>query len=521
MKLLIVAINSQYVHASPVPWLLKATCASSAELEITVREFTINDRLDYIETQILLAQPDFLAVSCYIWNIDLVHKIIPDIKKLMPELKVLLGGPEAEHTPKPWFCDTLLFGDGEQSLPEYFGIQAAPWETVALAAASDICENGKGKIIYLETVRGCPFKCSYCLAPQSGKVRKMDLIQVEKMIEIYMASKVRQVKFVDRTFNADRSRALAIIKMIESSYLKAKSEGKTPPESWHFEVAGDLFDEPMFEIIERLPAGLVQFEVGVQSLNGHALGLTARQTDSERVLKNITRLVAAGTCLVHADLIAGLPGEGIQSFKAGFDRLHSTNPHQLQLGFLKVLKGSALAEQACELGLVWSENSPYQVLQTRELSWSEMLQLSRVEEMVERCWNNGRFTETVKQLADGKYFDFYQALEGKLAQESSLPMSATSMALELWKFANASNLRRTILIDLLTSCFPVKIPEALKFGAPAKSKFAEISREATLVFGDAKTHFEMVSDSEVLILNCSERHPVTGRLSYLIHSMKS
>ena len=526
MKVLLVAINSQFVHSSSVPWLLKTACRNVDGL-FDVAEFTINDRSDRITSEIILRRPDVLAISCYIWNFELVHKIVPDIKKVLPQLKVILGGPEVEYSEKPWYCDEVLKGDGETSLVKYFGGEPTcsdPFledEELQLIVADEICKAGKGKIVYLETVRGCPFKCSYCLAPQTGKVRKLNIDLVKKIIDIYMNSEVRQVKFVDRTFNADKSRAYDILVYIFETYVQAKVQGNNPPENWHFEVAADLFDERMFSLVEQFPEGLVQFEVGVQSLNEKVLADSARKTDVAMVLKNIARLVASNKCMIHADLIAGLPGEDFKSFATGFDLLHRTSPHQLQLGFLKVLKGSTLEASAKELGLVWSENAPFQVLQTREMSWDELRHLTLIEEVLERCWNNGRFVDTVKLLAKGNYFEFYETLARGIEHLLAQPMSAPAMAVELFQLAldlgvNHELAKRTIKIDLLASCFPVKIPDILMDCRFSKDAYSKISRQAAEVFGQSRVHLEALSEREVLVINCDHKDNITGRFKYLI-----
>jgi len=581
MKVLLVSINSQYIHSSPVPYILKAACrelisAPESELTIEVSEFTINDRRDWILGQIILRNPDVLAVSCYIWNFELVCRIIPDIKKILPNLKVVLGGPEAENAPKPAFCDEVVFGDGELSFPAYLSKQIPiplartkepsgfTSRDLRLDAARAICEAGKGKIVYLETVRGCPFKCSYCLAPQCGKVRNLEMSLVRELIDIYMNSQVKQIKFVDRTCNADKARFLEIISYIFEQNSRGTDVGGEPIVNWHFEVAADLFSEEFFELAARLPVGLMQFEVGVQSLNEAVLAGAARVTDVEKVLENVERIVALETCVVHADLIAGLPGEDFASFVLGFNRLHSALPQQLQLGFLKVLRGSRLAVEAEGQGLVWSDCSPFQVLSTREMTWRQLHELALVEELVERCWNNGRFVETVKALAGDDFFGFYYALAKHMTSDFenesqlALPISAARMALALYEFASdgdsdgdgvyegreggakaqmpraqmpqakipqalerTSALRKVILTDLLLSCYPVKIPSELKVSAPSKLAFVEVARAARVHFGDAKIHFDFVTPDEILVINCDEKSPVSGRFKYFFLSAKN
>ncbi|TRZ53446.1 DUF4080 domain-containing protein, partial [bacterium] len=405
LKVLIVSINSQYVHSSPVPFILKAACEASTapqgiDYEFETAEFTINEQPDFITSQIVLSKPQVLAFSCYIWNFEMVKKVAADVKKIIPDCRIVFGGPEAEYSAKPVHCESVLYGDGEVSLPIFLGmtpVSADPFQNspnVHETTAAAICKAATNRIVYIETTRGCPYKCIYCLAPQTGSLRKLEMPLVKKLIDIYMRSQVRQVKFVDRTFNCDRKRALEIIEYIAEAFARGSAYGLCPPNSWHFEVAADLFDEQTLSLVERLPAGLVQFETGVQSLNSSVLEQSARKTDTHCALQNISRLVNSGTCLVHADLIAGLPGEDLESFIKGFDRLHACFPHQLQLGFLKNLKGSALAEQSDELGMVFSENAPFGILRTPSISWAQLHELSLVEDMVERCWNNGRFVDT-------------------------------------------------------------------------------------------------------------------------------
>lgn len=453
-KICICALDTQFVHASPVPWALKAACAVFDKenygiiYEVDVCEFSINDLSEVIVRGIMQKQPEVVAFSCYLWNIALVKRLASDIKQINPKTIIVLGGPEVSYSNDTIFkrlpeANIIIAGEGECSFPlvcRQIGtgelgcdskviineVDITSWnnEEYQLKLAEMMLPQLKNKIGYIETSRGCPFGCIYCLASAGiRKVRNLDIVLVKRLLKMYAECNVRQVKFVDRTFNIDAKRACEILKIILELYndnqmaelnagLNAESDVEqcqecectnSFPMSWHFEVAADLFTEEMLDIISNAPLGLFQFEIGLQSLNEKVLEAVCRKTNTDKVLKNIMRLMACGKSMIHTDLIAGLPGEDINSFIEGFNKLHALYPHELQLGFLKCLEGAAINNINEQYGMVYSKYPPYEVLRTNDMTWSELCHLKQVEEGVEMLWNSGRFCNTVKYLCDNYY----------------------------------------------------------------------------------------------------------------------
>lgn len=520
-RVCICALDTQFVHASPVPWALKAACAVfdkenyGTAYEIDVCEFSINDLCEEIVRGIMQKQPNVVAFSCYLWNVTLIKRVASDIKRINPKTIIVLGGPEVLHSNGAIFkrlpeADVVIEGEGECSFPHVCRqistgelgcgsrviinqVDLACWsnEEYQLKLAELMLPQLKNKIGYIETSRGCPFGCIYCLASAGiRKVRNLDMALVKKLLKMYATCDVRQVKFVDRTFNVDAKRACDILEIIlelyrENSSAKSlsmhdvsgsaksfsvhdvsastKSQGgcnenvmaevlgeqgreqaqeqaNSFPMSWHFEVAADLFTDEMLSLIESAPVGLFQFEIGLQSLNEDVLETVCRKTNTDKVLSNIARLMACGKSMIHTDLIAGLPGEDIASFIKGFDRLHALYPHELQLGFLKCLEGAAINQVNAQYGMVYSEHPPYEVLRTDNLTWNGICHLKRVEEGVEMLWDSGRFCNTVKHLCDNYYGgqafklyeDFADCLQ-EIQEEAGLaaglaPSATTSVA---------------------------------------------------------------------------------------------
>jgi len=482
-KICICALDTQFVHASPVPWALKAACAVfdkenyGTSYEVDVCEMSINDLCEDIVRTIMKKKPDVVAFSCYLWNITLVKRVVSDIKKINPRLVIVLGGPEVSYANESGSAnsnrniferlpeaDVVICGEGECAFPKVcrqisageLGVGSKAvinevdltfWgnEEYQVKLAKMMLPQIGNRIAYIETSRGCPFGCIYCLASAGiRKVRNLDMALVRKLLKMYSMSDVRQIKFVDRTFNVDAKRACEILKIIlelynerqdadiesqtaelhAGSHVESNAGFHTFPMSWHFEVAADLFTEEMLKIISNAPQGLFQFEIGLQSLNERVLEVVCRKTNTEKVLNNIQRLLDCGKCMIHTDLIAGLPGEDIESFIDGFNQLHALYPHELQLGFLKCLEGAAINQVNEQYGMVYSEYPPYEVLRTDCMTWDEICYLKRVEEGVELLWNSGRSCNTVKYLCDnfygGKAFKLYEDFAECLHADASV-----------------------------------------------------------------------------------------------------
>ena len=447
MKTVIVALNSKFIHMSLAPWYLKAAVGDGCG-EIKIIETTINRNTYDIMRAIYDEKPDLLGFSCYIFNIIQIEQIVNDIKKLVPKLKIVLGGPEVSYDAQGMLrrcagVDYIVRGEGERVFSRlvtelYKGnsvcdiqglvyrrengeIAVNPLEeegAVNLESpyTDEMLSEAKGKIIYFEGSRGCPFSCSYCLSPAGGGVRFFRLERVMSELKKVMMSQARQVKFVDRTFNCNLSRAKEIIRFIILSAENDKT-GTIKAKNFHFETAADLFDDELIELLGTAPHGLIQLEIGIQSLNGAVLEATDRKTDIEKCTHNIKRLLVNGNIHIHLDIIAGLPLEDYASLARSFDGVFEMGPHTIQLGFLKLLKGSRLREQARGMGIVYESLPPYEVLSTPWMSFDELSRLKFIAQCCERLYNSGRFSASLRFIV-GRFpaaFAFFEAFSAFLS----------------------------------------------------------------------------------------------------------
>ena len=423
MKVLLTAVNAKYIHSNLAVYSLRSY-ARTFGYEPELLEFTINQQKDQILKGIYEAKPDLLCFSCYIWNLSYVEEIIEDIKKILPKITIWAGGPEVSYD-APQFLkrhpevDGIMCAEGEKTLTElirYYeseksqgksldeinGIVYQENRTIHQTPLRDIMnmddlvfpyedlKDFEHKIIYYESSRGCPFSCSYCLSSIDKKLRFRSFSLVEKELEFFLAHKVPQVKFVDRTFNCKKSHAIAIW-----TYIKEHDNGIT---NFHFEVAADLLTEDEIALIQTMRPGLIQLEIGVQSTNEKTLAEIHRKTDFEEITRKVKAVQKGENVHQHLDLIAGLPYENYESFGHSFNDVYALKPEQLQLGFLKVLKGSYMAKAAEGYGCVHKAKPPYEVLGTRWLSYKEILKLKGVEEMVEVYYNSGQFQKTIRAM---------------------------------------------------------------------------------------------------------------------------
>ena len=421
MKIILTAINAKYIHSNLAVYSLRAY-AKPYKDEIEIAEYTINQQLDDILMDLYKKQPDVLCFSCYIWNLNYVEDLIREIKKIFPELPIWVGGPEVSYDSRAVLkrlpeVTGVMFGEGEETFLEllryYHGEGEALTEIAGIAYRDEegqVCQNPwrktidlstvpfvyqdmadfKNKIIYYESSRGCPFSCSYCLSSVDKCLRFRDLELVKQELQFFIDEKVPQVKFVDRTFNCKHQHAMAIW-----TYIMEHDKGIT---NFHFEVAADLLNEEEISLIEKMRPGLIQLEIGVQSTNTETIREIRRTMKFEEVARIVKRINEKGNVHQHLDLIAGLPYEDLQSFQKSFDDVYALHPEQLQLGFLKVLKGSYMEEMKEAYGLVYKSKPPYEVLYTNWLSYEDVLVLKLVEEMVEVYYNSGQFAYTLKHL---------------------------------------------------------------------------------------------------------------------------
>ena len=429
--ILLVAINAKYIHSNLAVHSLKAYAAPFSE-NIEIAEFTINNRIEDILDEIYVKKPDVLAFSCYIWNIDYVKKLMVELHKLLPETDIWLGGPEVSYNTDYYFDNFqcvkgIMVGEGEETfkelvqyyvlgngdltnikgiaLPEMRNVK--PRECVDMSLIpfpyKDLSEF-ENRIIYYESSRGCPFSCSYCLSSIDKKLRFRDISLVKKELKFFMDNKVSQVKFIDRTFNCDKKRALELWQ-----FILENDNGIT---NFHFEISADLITDEQITVLNKMRPGLVQLEIGVQSTNEKTIEAIRRKMNLDRLKQVVAGIKSGKNIHLHLDLIAGLPYEDLNSFKKSFNDVYNMEPDELQLGFLKVLHGSYMYDDAKEFGVVYKDFAPYEVLYTNWLSYDDVLLLKKVEEVLEIYYGSNQFRNTVNYLI--KYFetpyDFYESL---------------------------------------------------------------------------------------------------------------
>lgn len=435
MKVLLAAINAKYIHSNLGIYSLKTYGEKmlkewelAEQAEISLAEYTINHQMEQILQDIYKRKPDVIGFSCYIWNISYVKMILADIKKVLPDVKIWAGGPEVSYHGEAFLkeepaVDLVMMGEGEitfahflKALLEGEDLKQVPGLMVRNAdgtftdtgfrqvmdmsqipfpyAFMDMKEL-EHRIIYYESSRGCPFSCAYCLSSIDKKLRFRSLDLVLPELEWFLQAKVPQVKFVDRTFNCKKSHAMAIWQ-----YIRDHDNGVT---NFHFEIAADLLDKDELDLLSTMRPGLVQLEIGVQSTNEKTLEAIRRKTDIEEIRQITATINSWHNIHQHLDLIVGLPWEDLKRFKQSFNDVYEMEPEQLQLGFLKILKGSYMEELIPDCELLYSAAPPYEVLRTKWISYGDVLELKDIEEMTEVHYNSRQFTCTLKELE--KEFD--------------------------------------------------------------------------------------------------------------------
>ena len=455
MKTVLVAINAKYIHSNLAVYSLRSY-ARTFGYEPKLLEFTINQQKDQILKGIYEAKPDLLCFSCYIWNLSYAEEIIEDIKKILPKVTIWAGGPEVSYDAPKFLkrhpeVDGIMCAEGEKTLTElisYYeigksqgksldginGIVYQENKTIHQTPLRDIMnmddlvfpyedlKDFEHKIIYYESSRGCPFSCSYCLSSIDKKVRFRSLSLVTRELQFFLDRKVPQVKFVDRTFNCKKSHSMAIWQ-----YLLEHDNGIT---NFHFEISSDLLDDDELALMKQMRPGLIQLEIGVQTTNLMVVKEIRRTMDLDKVARRVAQVNTFGNIHQHLDLIAGLPYEDIESFHRSFNDVYKMEPEQLQLGFLKVLKGSYMEEMKQKYGLLSQSKPPYEVLRTNWLSYEEVIRLKGVEEMVEVYYNSGQFRRTMKYLVQewGDAFDLYDRLAAFYEEEGLNGVSHNRLA---------------------------------------------------------------------------------------------
>ena len=467
MKVLLTAVNAKYIHSNPAVYSLqKFVTAYAPEYgrNVELAEFTINHYADDILQEIYRRRPDVVAFSCYIWNLQMIERVLEDLPRVLPEVQIWAGGPEVSYDAPEFLkkhdCMTgVMMGEGEETfleLMEYWHgkkklneIPGITWrdgegeikvqpgrpllDMNRIPFLYDELDDFEHRIIYYESSRGCPFSCSYCLSSIDKSVRFRDAQTVVKELQFFLDRKVPQVKFVDRTFNCRHSHALTIW-----NYIREHDNGIT---NFHFEIAADLLNEEELALLNTMRPGLVQLEIGVQSTNQKTIEAIDRVMDFSHLCSVVKRVQSGHNIHQHLDLIAGLPWENFDSFRQSFNDVYHLYPDQLQLGFLKVLKGSRMQEKAEEYGIVYHSDPVYEVFYTNWISYQEILELKQIEDMVEVYYNSGQFPNTIRHLEKEfcDPFTMYQRMAAFYGQQGWWGQSHSRMQRfeMLWEFIHS------------------------------------------------------------------------------------
>ena len=543
MKILLAACNAKYIHSNLAVYNLKS-CSGEYSSRVVVKEYTINQIRDDILKDIYLEQPDVVCFSCYIWNISFVRELVPDLKKILPQVEFWAGGPEVSYDAveflkkNPAFFGVMV-GEGEETFHELAGyyIERKPETLSGIRGVAfrdenkgrDIVHTGwrelmdlskvpfaysnltefKNRIIYYESSRGCPFSCSYCLSSIDKKLRFRDIELVKKELQFFIDNKVPQVKFVDRTFNCKHDHAMEIWR-----YITENDNGIT---NFHFEISADLLRAEELALMKTMRPGLIQLEIGVQSTNPQTIKAIRRPMDFEKLKRIVEQIHSFGNIHQHLDLIAGLPYEGYDSFHKSFCDVYALRPEQFQLGFLKVLKGSYMMEMTGEYQILYKDREPYEVLSTAWLTYGEILRLKMVESMVEVYYNSGQFKNTLVFLE--KYFDdpfrMYEALGRFYEKKGYSEISHSRMRRYeiLMEFAGEQKeipseaLSDVMLLDLY-------LRENLK----SRPSFASDQKPYERLIWDYRkakkipktAHIEVFRDGKKLLFDYTDRDPLTN-----------
>ena len=543
MKILLAACNAKYIHSNLAVYNLKS-CSGEYSSRVVVKEYTINQLRDDILKDIYLEQPDVICFSCYIWNISFVRELVPDLKKILPQVEFWAGGPEVSYDAveflkkNPAFFGVMV-GEGEETFHELAGyyIERKPetlseirgvafrdenkdrnivhtgWrELMDLSkvpfAYSNLTEF-KNRIIYYESSRGCPFSCSYCLSSIDKKLRFRDIELVKKELQFFIDNKVPQVKFVDRTFNSKHDHAMEIWR-----YITEHDNGIT---NFHFEILADLLRAEELALMKTMRPGLIQLEIGVQSTNPQTIKAIRRTMDFEKLKRIVEQIHSFGNIHQHLDLIAGLPYEGYDSFHKSFCDVYALHPEQFQLGFLKVLKGSHMMEMTGEYQIFYKDREPYEVLSTAWLTYGEILRLKMVESMVEVYYNSGQFKNTLVFLE--KYFDdpfqMYEALGRFYEKKGYSEISHSRMRRYeiLMEFAGE---QKEIPLEALSDVMLLDL--YLRENLKSRPSFASDQKPYERQIWDYRkakkipktAHIEVFRDGKRLLFDYTDRDPLTN-----------
>ena len=547
MKIILSAINSKYIHSTLAPWCIKAGIEAfcTGTHCVTVTENTINEPIEKILTTIISEKPDIIGFSCYIWNIEYIIKLASLIKENTNTI-IILGGPEVQFRDEAIlneysFIDYVVKGEGEWTFSSFVeciennsgfdnceglsyrsddGIISNPEKFHYETPPSPYCDEYfnclNGRISYIESSRGCPFNCAYCLSGRLGKIRYFDSDVVNANILKLATSGTKTVKFIDRTFNADESKAIRTIEFIRDNYGKAISEGIC----FHFEFAGDIISDKLFNVLKPLPEGLIQLEIGIQSFNENTLKAINRRSDLNKLKANLIRLIKLKTIHIHIDLIAGLPFEDLASFRDSFNEAFSLKADMLQPGFLKLLNGSPLDQMKSEYDYKFSKNPPYEIINNCFISFEDIRKLKACEAALDRLYNSGRFLFTLEYLFDClKMNPFDTFVEFGLSADFN-NISLKDFVIHIFEYfsdkCDPLILRETILCDLATVSVNIKIPDCLSV---YEKEYKSVKKLYSEKLGKKVNVVILRSCSRVFVSHPDRPNQLNGRFYYELYDM--
>lgn len=539
MKIILAACNAKYIHSNLAVYDLQAY-ARQYQQHILLKEYTINQQKDEIMKDLYEEKPDVICFSCYIWNISFVKELAEDLKKVLPFVPFWAGGPEVSFDAEAFLAanpafDGVMVGEGEETFLELAGYYVDHRKSleqirgIAFRKENQVLHNGwreimdlskvpfpykdlqdfDHRIIYYESSRGCPFSCSYCLSSVDKKLRFRSLDLVRKELQFFLDHKVPQVKFVDRTFNCKHDHAMAIWK-----YIVEHDNGVT---NFHFEIAADLLREEELELMATMRPGLIQLEIGVQSTNLQTLEAIHRKTDFSRICQIVERIHSFGNIHQHLDLIAGLPYEDYDSFHHSFNDVYALSPQQFQLGFLKVLKGSLMKQMEKEYGIVHKEKEPYEVLSTNWITYEDVLNLKKVENMVEVYYNSGQFENSLKYVETlfPDSFTMYEAL-GRFYEQKGYDcishnrLRRYEILLEFIESLKQGDVQKGADALVLDLYLREKLKSRPSFAKDQKAEEKKIWAYRKQENIPKTAHIQVFWDGRVLLFDYEKKDPLTG-----------
>lgn len=539
MKIILAACNAKYIHSNLAVYDLQAY-ARQYQQHILLKEYTINQQKDEIMKDLYEEKPDVICFSCYIWNISFVKELAEDLKKVLPSVPFWVGGPEVSFDAEAFLAanpafDGVMVGEGEETFLELAGYYVDHEKSleqirgIAFRKENQVLHNGwreimdlskvpfpykdlqdfDHRIIYYESSRGCPFSCSYCLSSVDKKLRFRSLDLVRKELQFFLDHKVPQVKFVDRTFNCKHDHAMAIWK-----YIVEHDNGVT---NFHFEIAADLLREEELELMATMRPGLIQLEIGVQSTNLQTIEAIRRKTDFSRICQIVERIHSFGNIHQHLDLIAGLPYEDYDSFHHSFNDVYALRPQQFQLGFLKVLKGSLMKQMEKEYGIVHKEKEPYEVLSTNWITYEDVLNLKKVENMVEVYYNSGQFENSLKYVETlfPDSFTMYEAL-GRFYEQKGYDcishnrLRRYEILLEFIESLKQGDVQKGADVLVLDLYLREKLKSRPSFAKDQKAEEKKIWAYRKQENIPKTAHIQVFWDGRVLLFDYEKKDPLTG-----------